>query len=254
MSKTKELTLLSGVPAAIRKMDGSHQQKMTENQNPKKAAEAFDEVIADCLEYLGDIQNPTSQHARDLLSSDRAQILMHLRDHTMQRHREFTFELQWRDENGQQHSEPKKFSFDVGDFEQRPYARQFETYDEIWREQKESFNGSFYLEDAEEYVYYNWSTGRDEIAMQSANRSIHYTLQLRNPQVYRTGEEDTYPVQLNLNKCSWDDLEDLREHIVKEEGFMDTGAIIENERGDEQKVNLLNINAFFFPSLGREVS
>lgn len=255
MSKTMELTLLSGVPAAISKMDGSHQKKLTEHNNPKKAAEAFDEVIADCLEYLGDVQSPTKEHAKGLLSADRSQLLMYLRYHTMQRHRTFSFDYQWVDEYGQQRSEEKSFEFDIENFEQRPYSRQFESYEEVWKEQKDSYNGQFWLEDAEEWVYYNWSTARDEYLMQGAKQSVHQSLQLRNPKVMRKGQEEgsEIPVDLNLDKCSWDDLEDLRRNIIEEEGFMDTFALIENEDGGEDKINLLTINAFFFPSLGKGV-
>lgn len=277
----------SGVEVEMQNLIGAHQAMIT-NSDDKQRKNALNNILLDCCKRIGEKTTITMKDIEKLLSNDRAYFLFELRMFSNRLSPNFTFDYEFPvDKNGSKRKQRFEVIFDRADFPQRPYKWVqdkmvadytaenninqeltddliekitstdfpilYQDYDQMLEENLEQ---TVTLPDSQCEV--TWTllqvASEDKYATGVAKRnfSSHDQLLQRNPK-YQDGETEVgKPLPaLPLNDLSQDDIETLRNDIVKTEGLIDTSVVVQykDDVTTATKLNLVSVPAFFFPSL-----
>ena len=288
--KTEEIVLPSGIKARLRSLMGEHQVLISQSDE-KKRRNAIDEMLLDCIASLGEKSSLTMQDIEKLFSADRAYALFRIRQLSNKTSDKFVFDYEFPvDANGSRRKQRYIVEFNKKDFPARPYFWVWEKMKadykaanklerDLTEEQEEEilektdFPEMFtsYEDIREKYfeqictlpesgvaVHWYILDGESEKKF-AANKKAkdvnsHDQIVLRKP-VYE--EEDYKPgavmPNVPLNKLSLEDIEALREDIMKKEANIETSVVIQyrEDAGVQTSLNLITVPAFFFPSLAK---
>lgn len=252
--ETRKFKLLSGVMCEISKLIGSHQEYFTAPEYTKDGS-GTNICLSEVIVSLGSLKGITEKQAAKILSEDRKQLLMQLRDFSMPRHKDFKFDYKYKNEEGVEIIEQIVMPFDLKNFPGKSYEFQAEEYKEIWEGEFKEFK--FKLIDAKlEIVWIPLNGEHEALALDvpRQKRSTHTLVKLRHPRYHRQPDKDKQGtwINLDLKKTSYDDLEDLRGEFADKEGDQDTTMLFKNpETGNDEAVDVTLLPAFFFPSQAR---
>jgi hypothetical protein len=120
--KRKEVVSLSGIRVGILSLLGAHQALITRNTE-KKRADGFEELLYDCIEYLGAKQKPALMLSdiKRLLEPDRKYLLMHIRQLSNNDDPRFVFDYEFPTEEGRKLKERKVVDFNKENFPVKPF-------------------------------------------------------------------------------------------------------------------------------------
>lgn len=278
----------SGVKFGVRYLIGSDQDLLTKQMN-KSDSGAFNEMLFNALEYLGDKtkQTLTLKDVKSMLSNDRKFTLVVLRQHTLDYKKEFQFKFEFPLRQGG--TEKQIFDFTVNftheNFPVKPYHWVRTKIEELKKTAKDD-NVSFPDPDGhiiEFPVIYNsykemldenkfcvidrlpksglklkWELLDGEIERQYADQlrndmRINLMIDMRKPKfAFLKEDKETYAMY-ETQKYHIMDLEEIRMDIQDKEGSVDTSLTIQHpdDPSRKERVDLVSLPVFFFPSLGR---
>lgn len=120
--KSKEIVALSGIKIGIQSLLGAHQAMITA-QAEKKRTDGFENLLYDCIEYIGDKRKPelTLNDIKRLLEGDRKLILIKIRQLSNNDNPLFVFDYEFPTEEGQKLKERKTVNFNKENFPIKPY-------------------------------------------------------------------------------------------------------------------------------------
>lgn len=261
MSNTHVFRLPTGVECEVKELTGKHQRILTEQKN-KKMGENLNELLADVIVRVGSKKNIDLNFVKTLLACDRKKILCEVRQFTMDFDPVFKFTYDYvsvADNAKKQH----ELEIDLSEnFPAKPLMVEgedgklkiadYEEYDEIERKVV------FKLPKSGKEITWSLLDGAGEaIGMNTAkaDRSSHTAIKMRNPVEMVKTENDTVPVQLNLDNLGLKDIEALRGNIKSIEGNVDTEIFFTHPEAELKPknekdviVDVLSVLAFFFPS------
>ena len=249
--ETRKFKLLSGVQCETSKLIGAHQEYFTAPQYTDNGS-GLNKCLSEVIVSLGSLKGITEEQAKQLLSQDRKQILMQLRDFSMSRHKDFKFNYKYKNTDGVEVIDEIVMPFDLKNFPGKDYGFQAEEYEEIWKGEFKEFE--FELIDAKLKVKWEPLRGEHEslaLDVPRQKRSTHTLVKLRHPRYFHQKDKNKQGtwINLDLKKVSYDDLEDLKEEFGKKEGDQDTTMLFKNpETGRDEAVDVTLLPAFFFPS------
>lgn len=290
--RKQELVFPSGVKFGMLSLLGEHQRLITE-QDEKKRRSAIDDMLLSCISYIGNKEKVTKEDIENLLSMDRAYALFELRKFSNKRSPNFVFDYEFPvDKTGNRRKQRYEVIFDKKDFPTRPYSwvldvmakeyiekngitsdtledevvedlcKNVELFPVIYDSYQEMLSIHKYqktkLEDSNVEVSWQLLDGKYEkvysINNSSKRATSHTQLLLRKP-TYNDGtfkEEQKLP-DLPLDRLSYDDIEQLREEILKREANIETSVVIQYKEDASSivQLNLISVPAFFFPSLAK---
>lgn len=274
MESTKEIKLLSGVPAVVRAFTGGDQAIITK-QNGEPMEKRVRKLLKGVLISVGNVNNITDAFIDTLLGEDKKKILFETRqfsvdDETAEGEnlaKKFTFNYEYESvlegQKGKKLMHP--LDMDLTNMAERTYKyldpvdntvkdMDFGTYDEVIK----------YLDHIVTFprsgkqVRWSLVTGRGEAAASAvAEEEIdsNTMLSAHLPVEMVKTDKDVIPVKIDATREHIMDLDALRNDIFKFEGFLDTAVEFQHPEADylpasKKKVhmNLLAIAAFFFPS------
>ena len=252
---------------------------------------SINKMMADCLMSLGDKQEVeiTPKVVSHLLSTDRKLILVTLRQHTLNYKKTFDFKYEWAlgagavDKDVQDYSvnlTPENFpvtpywwvsdkieeekkddpNYVIPDGHDVSFPIMYESYEDMLSEHQE-VEGEF-----EDGTRYKWKMmdGNIEKNMSKLKKiNINTPIAQRSPKYLfgnassenEKGGSDIQQVWtiLNIEDADVSDLEVLRKDIKDKEGDVDTSLTIQNAKNASKQitVDLIQIPAFFFPSMGQ---
>jgi len=288
--RSQELVFPSGVKFGMLSLIGEHQRLITE-QDEKKRRNAIDDMLLDCISYIGNKEKVTKEDIEKLLSQDRAFALFELRKFSNRRSPNFIFDYEFPvDKTGNRRKQRYEVIFDKKDFPTRPYywvveqmvakhkeqnsikklseediedlfknVELFPVYYESYEEMLDTHkNQTLVLEDSGVTVSWELLDGKYERVYSLNNNAksatSHTQLELRKA-VYNDGtfSDDAKLPKLPLDKISYDDIEQLREDILKKEANIETSVVIQykEDASSITQLNLITVPAFFFPSLAK---
>jgi len=120
--KQEKMTALSGIEIGIRSLLGAHQALITQ-QSEKKRVEGFEELLFDCIDYIGEKKKPelTLNNIKRLLEGDRKHILIRIRQLSNNHDPLFIFDYEFPTEDGKKLKERKTVDFNYTNFPVKPY-------------------------------------------------------------------------------------------------------------------------------------
>ncbi len=282
MKSTHKFKLCSGPECEVTELTGKHQRLLTE-QGSKTHSTKLNEMLADVIVRIGNTTFPvlndngkdvTEDFLNKMLSCDKKKILVEVRQYTLDFQPDFAFTYKYvdskgdkqeyevevtLDENGSFPMTTPKVEADVdvdGEMVKQLVSMDFETYEEVLTA-KECYT---ILPRSGERVRFTMLDGRGEAvgtATKKADRSSHTLIKMRNPVrfVTKEGSKNETPIQLDLDRVAYLDLEHLRKKIKEVEGRVDTETMFEHPEaelkssGDKDVIlDLVTTVAFFFPS------
>lgn len=290
--RSQDRVMPTGVKVTMRSLTGQHQALITQDDDVKRKT-AIDEMILDCIVRIGDKTDIQMSDVEGLLSNDRAWFLFQLRIFSNKQSPDFLFDYEFPvDKGGKRRKQRYKVLFNKEDFPARPYywvwekmcsdyrdANEMKATQELTESDLDILHNQEYpemfqmysemlakyqkqelvLPDSEVKIQWTMTTGLSERLHSerkgNATRSSHDQLLLHNPKYWdddATKTWETAPI-LPLNKLSNDDIEALREDIMKKEASIETSVVIQYKEQEsvQANVNLITIPSFFFPSLAR---
>lgn len=206
-----------------------------------------------------------------MLACDRKKILVELRQFSLDFQQEFSFLYKYKDSAGkkqeveifvnlEEEGEDGQFPFTAPKYRDETSLNavemDFAEYSEVLANKQIKVT----LPKSGEEIRFTQLDGNGEAigaATKKTDRSSHTLLKMRNPVkfVQKSEGKDFVPVQLDLDKLSYKDIEFLRKEIKSWEGNVDTETIFEHPEGDaapsgekEVVLDLLSTTAFFFSS------
>lgn len=288
--KSKEIVLPSGVKIGLRSLMGEHQVLITQ-ADEKKRRNAIDEMLLDCITFIGEKKIITSKDIERMFSSDRAYALFQLRQMSNTSSEKFVFDYEFPvDASGSRRKQRYIVEFNKRDFPARPFfwvwekmVQSFKEANEITGElseeqeekllESESFPEMFQsyedirdkhyeqtvtLPDSGVVVHWKMLDGESEkkFAENKKAKDVNSNDQLilRKP-LYEEDDHKEGGVMpsVPLGKLSLNDIEALRGDIMRKEANIDTSVVIQyrEDAGVQTSLNLITVPAFFFPSLAK---
>lgn len=268
-TQTHIFKLPSGPECEVTELTGKHQELLT-IQSSKSHTERLTELLADCIVRVGSERNITPEFVNAMLSGDKKKALVEIRQFTLGFQNSFSFTYEYLD------SEKKKKTHEVvvdldekGEFPFRTMKIEkevqkedgtttvelvdanFTEYDEVLAHKKVSL----VLPRSGQEIQFTMLDGKGELIgskTSKKDRSSHTLLKMRQPVYFHKKEngKDTVPIQFDLNRAAYMDLEALRKKIKEVEPDVDTEVMFEHpEEGyKDEVVDILSVVAFFFPS------
>lgn len=287
MARFHKFTLPSGVEAEVRNFYGEDYDILT-NPSYARNGSQFNKLAAAATVRIGNDNNITEEKVTNLLSNDRKALLLETRMHTMRHNPTFKFRYEWPLRNKKKDAQEYEVTFNSESFPMIPYLWVREKmHDEAQQNGQEEashhpldFHFPVLYEDYEDMLSEH-STQRTVL---DDGREIHWSVmngrmekmareklrQTRSPNMmitmrgaHQVGEmsaETTADgagaaVKMPFNPAKEDvyDLEAIRTDIFHTEGEINTFVVIENQKeaGEQQRVDLLTTESFFFPSMVR---
>lgn len=264
---TKEIQLVSGPTASLRKLVGKHQRLLTEGDKVN-TGEGINEVIADILEGVSGMSRSdiTPKFAATILDPDRRKILLEARQFSVRDNHKIDFEFKWEGES-------ERFAYngvpiDPAGFKEHPLMRpteatrhlplhqwewepvRYESYAEVLAEGQHMQGTLADLGKVVRWWRLNGVMEATALKIPKKQRSVHTIIKQRRPnEVQQAGNGDDLLLGVNLDRLSYDDINDLYKAMLLSEGDLDTSLTIYHpNNGQSLEVDLLTLPAFFFPS------
>lgn len=275
----------SGVPFSVRNLIGEDQDMLTKQIKSTGEATAFNQMMTNALRKLGTLEGDQikPKTVSSMLSNDRAFVLLTMRQHTLAYKPTFDFKYEWPLQVGKREKEVVDYSVELNhenfpvipykwirekiaqlkkedpefnpDGHLVPFPIVYENYDQMLTDNK-NVEGTFPISK----LKYKWEVldGLTEANYSKSLREdirINLMLEMRKPKYLF---QDTVK-----NKETWAsfetktahimDLEHLRDQIREIEGTVDTSLTIQHptDLARRERVNLISLPVFFFPSLAR---
>jgi len=275
----------TGVECAIQSLMGVHQRWIT-NSNEKKRLQGFIDLMKDCIVSIGDDKDITEDKVEQLLSIDRKQLLVEIRQLSTNKNPSFEFEYQFPATTGEKKVQHYDILFTEEDFPLKPYPwvrnPMFEDYKvkhEIDRDLTKEEKRLALLEPLP-IIYTNYKDVLQQVTrntklpesgvqiewimldgitenqfgqrLKANDISSHTMLEMRKGKYFdKVGEKkEPVPIKLPLDRLSLVDIEHFRGDVIKTEGSLDTSLAIQyKEESLHAELDLITTAAFFFPSL-----
>lgn len=276
--------LPSGVEIAVRNLTGGDQETLTASKNTRNGS-GFNKMLAGAIERLGDLEGAaiTERTIERMLSNDRKDALVMVRQHSLKFQEYFEFAYDWPIEGNRKQLQQFSVKFDDEDFARKPYfwvaeemerlARQreaeggtsepltgfaafpimYESYNEMLEAQSTQ---RYKLPESEQMIEWSLLTGEVEkkytkVAMD--DRTSNTTLMMRSPkEILTTDTDEPQAVLTGWSPARADilDVEGFRREIRRVEGHIDTILTIKNQADESRtaRVDLVGTVDFFFPS------
>lgn len=272
----------SGVEFEVKELTGKHQRILTE-QSSKTHNQKLDEVLADILVRVGTDTEIKEEFIKTMLACDKQKALITVRQFTLGFQKEFEFHWDYKSSDGAKKTHKLSIPLEDANFPTKPvmcYNPNFTEGSEDEKCSKELITLEEFLKDtlgvealeyehvlkakkveiilprSEERVTYTMLDGDGEeigSKIKKSERSTHTPIRMRKP--VRFDAETGTPIQLNLDKLAYLDIEHLRKSIKEVEGNVDTEIMFEHPEAEQKQANekdvivdLLSTTAFFFPS------
>lgn len=120
--RTSSHVTLSGIEVGLQSLVGVWQKELTQ-ANDTKRRDAFDEMLLDCITYIGTKTKAelTLSDIRKLFREDRKDILFEIRQLSNKRNPEFVFDYEFPTKNKQKYKQRTVVIFDPESFPRTPY-------------------------------------------------------------------------------------------------------------------------------------
>lgn len=284
----KESVTPSGVKFSVRNLIGKDQDLLTKQMN-KGESGAFNEMLANALQSLGDLEKHriTPKVASELLSNDRKFILLTLRNHTLDYQKIFAFKYEFALRQGHQSKEVFDYEVELTheNFPVKPYWWMRDaiqkaadnalklneeyaipdghviSFPELYPSYQEMLNENKFVmleKLPKSGLKLRWEILDGLIERQFAevmknDLRINLMIDMRKPKYSFMKEGKEQWIMFETGKQHVVDLEALRMDIQDKEGNVDTSLTIQHpdDPGRQQRVDLIALPVFFFPSLGR---
>lgn len=282
----KESVTPSGVKFSVRNLIGEDQDLLTKQMN-KGDSGAFNEMLSNALQSLGNLEKNriTPKVASSMLSNDRKFILLTLRQHTLDYKEMFEFKYEFALRQG--HNAKEVYDYEVKltheNFPVKPYYWMREHLDKLSREDG---TGEFVRPDGhiipfpELYPSYDEMLAENKFVIVDAlpkcglkvrwelldglierqfsevmknDMRVNLMIDMRKPKYSFMKDGKEQWIMFDASKQHVIDLECLRSDIQDKEGNVDTSLTIQHpdDPARQQRVELIALPVFFFPSLGR---
>lgn len=261
----KVIKLNSGVEAGIKEMVGKHQRILTKTDG-RSMTSKLDEILLDCIVYLGDTKALSIQDIQNMLTCDKEKALIEIRHLTMGADEPFEFTFEYLSEKTKKKEKYHlKVEFDPEDEDKgfpvtlvKRYNKKAELVTANYKNYSDiQKDFEFEMKSSGKIVKFSMLDGNGEKRgeqIKKNDRSSHSPLIMRNPRELRENKTSdgkvtkTY-ISLNLDKTSFKDLKQLREEIYKVEGRVDKELAFNHPETHEAVYqDILGTVAFFFPS------
>lgn len=113
--------LPSGIEIELQALKGKHQEDISINDESKRR-EAIDTMLYECLVSIGDNKNLTLKDIQAMLSEDRKEALMALRQLSNNNNPNFRFKYEFPTQHGKRLEDTYEVIFDKEDFPKKPYS------------------------------------------------------------------------------------------------------------------------------------
>lgn len=254
MRLKKDIILLSGIPCTIQEMTGESEFFLT-NEKYKKKGKGLISLMTDCILSIGDSTTITDNDIKRMLSGDRKKALIEIRQLSNDSDPEFNFKYEFATVGGAREKFEYNVLFNNESFPDKKYANQYKNLSEIVRKIR------FVLPRSKQIVEWTMldvqTESEHDALYDTENRSSLTMLEMRNPtyileDTNNDGVKVERPMQVDLKKLNWKDIDHLRKNVLDTEGSVDTLYTIahKTDKEKEVRIDLLSVPAFFFPSLG----
>lgn len=276
----------SGVPFAVRNLLGEDQDTLTKQIKKSGEGSAFNQMITSALRRLGNLTGDQikAKVVNQMLSNDRAFVLLTMRQHSLGYKPSFDFRYDWPLRVGSMEKEVvdysvtlnhknfpvvpyiwmrdfiKKKAIDNPDYNPDGHLEAFpviyEDYDTMLSENT-LVTGTFPKSGLDyQWEVLNGLTENNFSAAMNDDLRVNLMLEMRKPKwkfVDATDRKKDAWVMFETKKSHIIDLEHLRNQIKEVEGTVDTSLAIQHptDMTRRDRVNLVSLPVFFFPSLAR---
>lgn len=271
----------SGVKFGILSLKGSHQALIT-NQNDAKRRKGFEELLFDCIEFIGSKQKNelNMNHIKKLLEVDRKFLLFEIRQLSNKRNPKFVFDYEFPTEGGKKLRERKTVDFTTENFPVTPFVWMREKMIEDWKELtgrtedpdgdelREIFENEFpvmyedYKDMLDEHymnefklpecgvtVWWSLQTAEDTMAKERITDperiNSHTMIAMHNPLYISSAAKDAgkdTKQPVPLDQLDYLDIEGLRGEILRVEGSVDSTVVVQY-KDDQRKQQQLDLVA-----------
>lgn len=251
---THEFILPSGVRAIVKSLTGQHEEFLTQQLKGEDHSHRLNKVLADVLVQVGSNKSIDVDFVESMLAVDRKLCLVTVRQFSMDFEEFFEYDYEYEDVSDITRTHTELIPIEGGNFPFDPMPVQYVEYSEIQRQYKVT------LPKSGQEITLNLLDGNAErmgTKLKKNERSTLSLLKLRNP-VYmfkKDGGKEAVPVQLDLRKVGYKDLDFLRSAIKEAEGKVHTEIRFDHPEAETnptvQKkvvVDVLSTINFFFPS------
>lgn len=274
MARERSFILPSGVKMTVRELTGKDQGTITKEDTIGKTS-SFNQMLADCTRSIGDNTNVSRSDIEKMLSNDRKNALVELRQFSLRYKETFDFNYEWPLKNGMKETQECSVIFDRETFKPTPYIWVRKAMEELSEDQIEELNNTkmYYPELYTSYeemladnlerefftdegvrVLWNCCTGKQEEAFSEVEkklRDVNLPIRMRNPKKMLVSKDNsTVPIKWDFESESLYDVENFRKEMRSVEGYIDTVLTIQHETDNtrQQRVDLVSTIDFFFPS------
>jgi hypothetical protein len=289
MERIKESVLPSGIQFSVRNLIGEDQDNLTREQKKSSGTpqSVFNKMLAGAMRGLGNKSESeiTPNMVAGMLSNDRKFALITLRQHTLEYQPTFDFKYEWPLQKGEKKKQAFDYSvsFDHENFPVIPYRWMREALEKLKQENIE--NSDFKMPDGHiipfpklydnyldmkdlhkeqqrtlsngQLVKWDLLDGEMELANSSAlndDPRMNLIIEMRKPKYkFADGEKSPVWAEFTTGKTDMKYLEEIRKEMLDFEGKIDTSLVIGHENNPrlQMRVDLCQLPAFFFPSLGQ---
>lgn len=237
LANTHTFKLLSGVECEVREFTGEHSELFTKENVMK--GKFIEKMLLAVIVRVGSEQNITSDFVKSMLSGDRTKALFEARQFTQGFPETYEVSVEFG-------KRKQSFSFNMEDFEEKPYRFQCKEYDEVLEKQKVNVE----LPKSNKKVYFYLLDGHMEENVKKINQdkaTFLTQVAIRKPCFLDEKGNETL---LNMRPLSLMDVNYLNAEMIFQEGEIDTTARVvnQNDPTDVLHLNLMATKDFFFPS------
>lgn len=272
MTATHTFTLPTGIVCEVKEFTGKEQEILTAT-NKKTHTEKLNELLKSIIVRVGSNNKIDDNFLDQMLECDKRFILVEARQFSMDFEPDFVFVYKYTDSNGKKAEFELREKIKDGHFPMFPMQLMNPAYDpDTENEDVPQFIPANYEDYSEVDRHYytklpksgmmvrlSHLDGKGNAILQAVDkdkRTSSTIIQMRNPVYFEQGSGDNkVPIQLNLSKLSFKDIEHLRSVIKKMEGRVDTEIMFEHPEADSKPagekeviMDVLGTVAFFFPS------
>lgn len=259
LDPTHVFKLITGVECEVKEFTGKHQRLLSE---AGKGNSQMVKVLADVVVRIGSNVDVTEEDIEKMLSGDRKKLLVEVRQFSLDFPKEFQFEFEYKDVDGQKQTESMVCSLELPERKYRtiePDGSYKEVncteYSEVPR------NVLTTLPRSGAKVRMHWLDGKGENALtkiKEEDLNINTLVDARRPEelVTKQGSNGEIPVRVDLDRLKIQDAGHLRGLVDKTEGDVDTLIEFPNPKyypgsavDKDIKIDLLAVPDFLFPSV-----
>ncbi|HRB52103.1 MAG TPA: hypothetical protein PLD87_00355 [Bacteroidia bacterium] len=125
----------SGVEVELQSLRGKHQEDISINDEAKRR-DAIDTMLLECVTRIGSNSSPNLKDIQNLLSEDRKEMLMALRQLSNGFNPTFTFKYEFPTQNSKRLEQTYEVIFDKEDFPKKPYEWTLKAMEISYKEER----------------------------------------------------------------------------------------------------------------------